>query len=282
MRLRELTPEEKKVIVEKGTELPFTGHLLMNKEAGTYTCKRCGAPLFPSDAKFESGSGWPSFDDALPGAVAQTPDPDGQRTEISCKRCGAHLGHVFKGEGFTPKSARFCVNSVSMDFVAAPLLKKAWFAGGCFWGVEYYFDQLDGVLGAVSGYMGGSLDNPNYQQVRTGRTGHAETVEVTYDASKVSYETLARLFFEIHDPTQVDGQGPDLGTQYRSEVFYTDPTERTILENLTSQLKAKGLKVATHLTDAKGKKFYPAEDYHQDYYDHKGQQPTCHFKVKRF
>ncbi len=143
-----LTPEEERVIVNKGTEAPFTGKYYDYHEDGTYTCKRCGAPLFKSDDKFDSGCGWPSFDDAIPGAVKEIPDADGVRTEIVCAACGAHLGHVFRGERLTGKNTRFCVNSVSMNFEAPyepPAAETAYFAGGCFWGTEYYLQKADGV-----------------------------------------------------------------------------------------------------------------------------------------
>uniref|UniRef100_A0A7C6EK54 Peptide methionine sulfoxide reductase MsrA n=1 Tax=candidate division WOR-3 bacterium TaxID=2052148 RepID=A0A7C6EK54_UNCW3 len=158
--------------------------------------------------------------------------------------------------------------------------KKAYFAGGCFWGVEYYFDKKEGVLSAVSGYMGGALENPGYHDVKTGKTGHYETVEVTYDPQKVSYEELAKLFFEIHDPTQEDGQGPDIGEQYKSAIFYNDEEEKKIAEKLIGILKQKGYNVVTKILPAS--KFYPAEEYHQDYYERKGQSPSCHIYKKRF
>ncbi len=159
-------------------------------------------------------------------------------------------------------------------------IKKAYFAGGCFWGVEYYFDKRQGVISAVSGYMGGSLENPAYQDVKTGKTGHYETVEVTYDSEKVSYEELAKLFFEIHDPTQKDGQGSDIGEQYKSVIFCNDEEEKQIAEKLIGILKLKGYDVVTKILPVT--KFYKAEDYHQDYYEQKGQKPTCHFHKKRF
>ena len=285
MKYNQLTPEEEYVILKKGTERPWTGKYLDNKDDGIYTCKRCDAPLYRSSDKFESHCGWPSFDDEINGAVKRIPDPDGMRTEIICANCGAHLGHVFEGEEFTEKNTRHCVNSISMNFIPADQMneiktEKAIFAGGCFWGVEYYMQKKEGVISVVSGYIGGHKDQPTYQEVCTGTTGHAEAVEITFDPAKVSYEDLAKLFFEIHDPTQVNRQGPDVGVQYRSEIFYLDEEQKEIIENLISILKSKGYKVATKVT--KATTFWPAEDYHQDYYDHKGTLPYCHGYTKRF
>jgi peptide methionine sulfoxide reductase msrA/msrB len=281
MTNRPLTPEEERVIVHKGTERPFSGEYVQHHEDGVYRCRRCGAALFASGAKFDSRTGWPSFDDAFPGAVKQIPDPDGSRTEIVCANCGGHLGHVFFGEGFTDKDARYCVNSVSLDFQpAASNLETAYFAGGCFWGVEYHFENVPGVKSAVSGYMGGDKSDPTYREVCTGDTGHAETVKIDFDPQQVSYEALAKLFFEIHDPTQVDRQGPDVGEQYRSAVFYTSPEQRAVAEKLIGQLEQKGFRVATKLVPAGP--FWKAEDYHQDYYEKTGKSPYCHFRVKRF
>jgi peptide methionine sulfoxide reductase msrA/msrB len=283
MTFNKLTPEEERVIVNKGTEAPFSGEYYMNKRAGIYTCKRCNAPLYRSSDKFDSGCGWPSFDDEIPGAVKRTLDADGIRTEITCARCGAHLGHVFDGEGFTDKDVRHCVNSISLNFVPEDSIvktEKAYFAGGCFWGVEYMMKKNPGVISTTVGYMGGHTQNPTYKEVCTGATGHAETMEIEFDPSKTNYETLARLFFEIHDPTQAGGQGPDIGDQYRSEIFYTDDTQKQTAEKLIKILKDKGYKVVTQL--AKADKFWPAEDYHQDYYDVTGRQPYCHAYHKLF
>ncbi len=158
--------------------------------------------------------------------------------------------------------------------------KKAYFAGGCFWGVEYYFDKREGVVSAVSGYMGGTLENPGYEDVKTGATGHYETVEVTYDPKKVSYEELARLFFEIHNPTQPDGQGFDIGEQYKSVIFYNNEEEKKVAERLIEILKSKGYNVVTKILPVT--KFYKAEEYHQDYYEKRHQTPVCHFYIKRF
>jgi len=157
---------------------------------------------------------------------------------------------------------------------------KAYFAGGCFWGVEYFFEKRYGVTQATSGYMGGKLKNPTYRDVSYTHSGHVEAVEVQYDPSQVNYETLARLFFEIHDPTQLDGQGPDIGDQYLSMVFYNNAAEKKIIQNLISILKNKGLDVVTELKEAKS--FYPAEKEHQNYYAKKGGKPYCHAYIKRF
>lgn len=314
--MRPLTPEEERVIVGKGTEAPFSGKFYFHREEGTYLCRRCGAPLYRSADKFDAGCGWPSFDDEIPGAIRRERDADGRRTEILCARCGAHLGHVFAGEGFTPKNVRHCVNSVSLDFQPAALpplaqaqerpasgsgasadasaerqerdpkprpqaaTERAIFAGGCFWGVEYMLGRQEGVLSTRPGYIGGRTERPTYAEVCSHRTGHAEAVEVTFDPAKVSYETLARLFFEIHDPTQADGQGPDLGDQYRSGIFYTTPEQKEVAERLIDTLHRRGYDVVTEVTPAGT--FWPAEEYHRDYYLRRGTQPYCHSYTKRF
>lgn len=284
-KLKNLTALEKHVIVDKGTERAFSGKYVNTKEKGVYTCKVCDTPLYRSDDKFDSHCGWPSFDDAIPGAIKYQTDADGRRTEILCANCGAHLGHVFKGEGLTAKNVRHCVNSISLNFdkkkaVKQSKLSRAYFAGGCFWGVEYYLEKLEGVKEVTSGFMGGTIKDPTYTQVIRADTGHLETVEVLYDPSKVSYEKLAKTFFEIHDPTQADGQGPDIGSQYLSAIFVNTQEERKVINKLIGLLEKKGLKIATQVL-AKTP-FYKAEEYHQDYYDRKGGTPYCHRRVKRF
>ncbi len=283
MNYHKLTPEEERVIINKGTERPFTGKYENFWEKGTYVCKRCGAPLYRSDSKFDAGCGWPSFDDEIPGAVKRIPDPDGMRTEIVCTNCGAHLGHVFLNEGFTPKETRHCVNSISLEFIPAENAKMtdtAIFAGGCFWGVEYYMQKAKGVISVVSGYTGGTKDHPTYEEVCSGKTGHYEAVEVVFNPSVISYEEVAKLFFEIHDPTQWNHQGPDWGEQYRSAVFYRNPEQKAITQKLIAELKHNGYNVVTEVKPASV--FWKAEKYHQDYYDHKGTTPYCHGYVKRF
>ncbi|MFH2034998.1 MAG: bifunctional methionine sulfoxide reductase B/A protein [Candidatus Zixiibacteriota bacterium] len=278
-----LTSEEEAVILFKGTERPFTGEFNDFSEAGTYHCKRCDAELYKSDDKFSSQCGWPSFDDEIPGAIKRVSDADGMRTEIVCNNCGAHLGHVFEGENLTDKNVRHCVNSISMTFVPADSeihYEKAYFAGGCFWGMEYYFQNAKGVISTTVGYMGGNREEPTYAEVCTGTTGHIETIEVVFDSKVTSYEAMARLFFEIHDPTQVNRQGPDVGYQYRSAVFYQNPEQKDTAQKLINILKGKGYKVATELID--NNKFWAAENYHQDYYAKKLGQPYCHIYEQKF
>ena len=293
--MKKLTPEEKKVILMKGTEPAFSGKYYRFNEKGDYICKQCGALLYHSSAKFDSGSGWPSFDEEIPDAVKRIPDPDGHRTEISCAKCGAHLGHVFIGEGLTSKNTRHCVNSISLEFIPKNELSKdlqkipakinpqtetAIFAGGCFWGVEHLMKQFPGVISVRSGYIGGKTSNPTYEQVCTQSTGHAEAVEIIFDPNKVNYETLAKRFFEIHDPEQLNRQGPDAGEQYRSEIFYTTPNQKEIAIKLINILKEKGFKIVTKVTPATT--FWKAEDYHQNYYGKNQKQPYCHFYSKKF
>lgn len=283
IRKRKLTAEEERIIAFKGTEPAFRGQYDQHFAAGTYHCKRCGEALYQSAHKFDAGCGWPAFEKELPGAVRRRPDPDGQRTEISCSHCGGHLGHIFLGEGLTATNVRHCVNSLSLDFV--PREKelgkdKAYFAGGCFWGVEHLFRQQPGVLETTVGYMGGQKDKPTYPEVNTGQTGHRETVEVVFDPERTNFLELARFFFEIHDPTQINRQGPDVGEPYGSAIFYLNKAQKQAAEKLIAALSGKGYKVATELKKAGN--FWPAEEDHQDYYQKTGQTPYCHFYTKRF
>ncbi len=284
MNYNKLTPEESYVIENKGTERPFSGKYYDFYEKGIYICKKCENPLYKSDSKFKSGCGWPSFDDEIEGAVKRLPDRDGRRVEIVCANCGAHLGHVFEGEKFTPKNTRHCVNSLSLKFESCDKTCKdhavAYFAAGCFWGVEYQFEKQKGVYSAVSGYMGGHIDNPSYKQVCTGLTGHLEVVKVVYDECQISYRELLELFFEIHNFTQTDGQGPDIGSQYLSAIFYLDEKQKGYALEIIDKLEDMNYKVATSLHEAST--FYEAEEYHQDYYTKTGKTPYCHTRKKIF
>ncbi len=280
MTLNKLTPEEERIIIHKGTEAPYSGNYYKHKVPGTYHCKRCNAALYNSADKFDSNCGWPSFDDEIQGAVKRIPDADGRRTEIVCAACGGHLGHVFEGEGFTTKDTRHCVNSISLNFVPSVSLKEAYFGAGCFWGVEYYFEKLKGVTDVVSGYMGGTSKAPTYKEVCSGLTGHAEVVKVVYNPEEISFEALLMYFFEIHDFTQLNRQGPDIGTQYRSAIFYNTDVEKTSAQKIINILTKKEYKVATVVE--KAQTFWAAEEYHQNYYRNKGSLPYCHAYKKIF
>lgn len=282
MKYNELTPEEERVIINKGTEYPYTGEYVNNKQPGTYVCKRCDTPLYKSADKFDSHCGWPSFDDEIQGAVKRVPDADGIRTEIICANCGAHLGHVFLGEGFTPKETRHCVNSISLKFIPDENknIRKAYFASGCFWGTEYYFMKAKGVKHTAVGFMGGHVDHPTYKQVCERNTGHLELTEVEYDTKQTNYDEMVKLFFETHDFTQTNGQGPDIGPQYLSCIFYSTEEEKEIAQKYIAILESKGFKVATMLKPVST--FWKAEDYHQQYYEHKGTTPYCHAYKKIF
>lgn len=278
-----LTPNQLKIIQNKGTDYPFTGEYDELEQPGSYLCRQCGLALFRSQTKFHSGCGWPSFDQTILDMVLQQADLDGLRTEIVCQRCKAHLGHVFKGEGFTINDLRYCVNSTSLDFVADSQIQdteEAIVAAGCFWGVEYYFKRLVGVVKTEVGYTGGHTINPSYHDVCNINTGHFEAVRILYNPSQLNYSDIIRYFFEIHDPIQINGQGPDIGEQYLSRIFYYDSAQKEKAGQLLQQLMQQGYLVSTQILPVSI--FWRAEDYHQDYYQKTNKEPYCHYYTKRF
>ena len=271
--LKELTAEEARVIISKGTERPFSGQYYSLKDDGTYVCKQCGAELFKSDDKFSSNCGWPSFDDQIPGSVKFILDADGQRTEIQCAKCGGHLGHIFYGECLTQKNARYCVNSVSIDFKKHEE-RTIVLGGGCFWCIEAVFQNMPGVIKVASGYAGGTVKDPSYEEVCEGETGHAEVIKVQYNPDKVSLSEILELFFLVHDPTTLNRQGADSGTQYRSIIIYNDPADKKLIDDYLS--KIKGSYSEPIVTEVKTyTDFYEAEDYHKNYYNTHKTQPYC-------
>lgn len=266
-----LTPEESRIIIGKWTEAPYSWEYENHHEKGNFVCRQCEAVLFTSDMKFDSGCGWPSFDDALPGRVTETVDADGRRTEITCTNCGWHLGHVFVGERITPKNTRHCVNSLSMKFVketkTVSNLQKAYFAGWCFWCIEGIFEAQAGVKEAIAWYAEWTLADANYERVSTGNTAHREAIEVIYDPSVISYTTLVDLYYTQIDPTQKDGQFADRWFHYTTAIYYQNATEKSIIETAKSVLESsKKFDKPIAVQTVPFTTFFPAEEHHQDYY----------------
>ncbi len=296
-----LTPGQYQVMRQRRTERPFTGNYNDHYEKGVYVCAGCGTPLFSSETKYDHGTGWPSFTAPFNENNIDYFDDLSHfmhRIETRCAVCGAHLGHVFN-DGPAPTGKHYCINSVSLDFkpgdahinpVSNPVeqskeknikslkTETATFAAGCFWGVEHKFRQVPGVISTVVGYTGGNVKNPTYKQVCSDKTGHAEAVNVTFNPSQVSYEELLEVFFNLHDPTQVNRQGWDVGSQYRSVIFYHNTKQKEAAEKTVKKLEGSGrFKKAISTLIVPVPEFYKAEEYHQQYYEKrkKGANITC-------
>ncbi len=288
-----LSGEEYAVMCENATEPPFKNAYWNNHQPGIYVNAATGEPLFSSTDKFDSGTGWPSFTRPLKKEnIQEKPDTSlgAERTEVRSAAGDLHLGHVFS-DGPKPSGARYCINSASLRFIPVhdlakagygaylPLFihtEKAAFAAGCFWGTQSEFDRLPGVKRTTVGYMGGTKKNPTYEVVCTGRTGHAETVLVEYDPSVISYGQLLDAFWKLHDPTTVDRQGLDRGSQYRSVVFcYTAAQEKAAKEAKERLARSKTFSAPIVTEIVPAKKFYTAEEYHQEYNKKHGSGAQC-------
>ena len=299
---KKLTPEQLHVTQSCGTEPPFRNAYWDNHEPGIYVDIVSGEPLFSSLDKFDSGTGWPSFTKPIePNVTEKTDVSHGMvRTEVRSKNADSHLGHLFPDGPRDGGGLRYCINSASLRFIPVSKLEAegygkyaqlfgaaatpaqtevAILAGGCFWGMEDILRNIPGVLDTEAGYTGGWLENPRYDDTHDSKSGHAESVKVIFDPTKLSYEDLLeKWFFRMHDPTTLNRQGNDVGTQYRSAIFYASEQQRKTAEAVKARVEASGKwkkPIVTEIVAAT--KWYPAESYHQDYLQKHPGGYTCHF-----
>jgi len=294
---KKLSAFEYEVTQREATEPPFDNRYWNHHEAGIYVDIATGEPLFASTDKFDSGTGWPSFTRPIEGGrVLERKDTTlgTERVEVRSSGGDSHLGHVFE-DGPKPTGLRYCINSAALRFIPVarlqaegygeyralfekPRTETAILAGGCFWGMEEILRAVPGVIETEVGYTGGDMSLPSYEDVKTGTTGHAESIRVVFDPKKISYEQLLeKWFFRMHDPTTKNRQGNDVGSQYRSAIFYTSPAQKKTALAVKRRVDASGKwksPIVTEIVEAGP--FTPAEDYHQDYLQKNPGGYTCH------
>jgi peptide methionine sulfoxide reductase msrA/msrB len=294
-----LTPQQYQCTQEAGTEKPFNNAYWDNKKDGIYVDVVSGEPLFSSLDKYDSGTGWPSFTKPIGDGHLKTNadfELGVERTELRSSKANSHLGHVFDDGPRDKGGKRFCINSASLNFISVlemkekgygrylfPFAKKlgwevATLAGGCFWGMEEILRKTGGIIETEVGYTGGKTEKATYEEVKKGTTGHAESVRVLFDPKKLKYEDILVLFFKMHDPTTVDQQGNDKGSQYRSEIFFNSPEQKAVAEKVRERVdKSHAWKKPVVTKIEKASDFWRAEDYHQKYLQERPDGYTCHF-----
>ena len=295
---QKLTPMQYRVTQEAATEPPFQNEFWNEHREGIYVDIVSGKPLFSSKDKFDSGCGWPSFTkpvDAKQVVEKRDLTLGMARTEVRSSEADSHLGHVFDDGPADQGGLRYCINSASLRFIPVDALEKegygsflplfgrpaskvteeiATLAGGCFWGMEDLLRKQPGVTGVEVGYTGGKVAHATYEN----HEGHAEAVQIRFDPSKTSFEALLRFFFRMHDPTTLNRQGNDLGSSYRSAIFFHNPEQQRIAEKVKAEVDASGKwkkPIVTEITPAGP--WWKAEDYHQDYLQKHPGGYTCHF-----